>query len=59
MFKGTNESIRTTSSEVFWVSDLKAFNADFDVFVCWGLLLLPFCGKNSFILKKTQVFTGT
>ena len=34
MFKGTNEGIRTTSSEIFWVSDLKVFNADFDnVFV--------------------------
>ena len=30
MFKNTNEGIRATSSEIFWVSDLKVFNADCD-----------------------------
>ena len=46
MFKGTNEGIRTTSSEIFWVSDLKVFNADFDnVFVqvrSFGCLIWKF-----------------
>ena len=30
MFKVTNKSIRMTSSEIFWVSGLKYFNADVD-----------------------------
>ena len=30
MFKVTNKSTRTTSSEIFWVSGLKYFNADVD-----------------------------
>ena len=42
MFKNTNEGIRATSSEIFWVSDLKVFNVDVDTvlvqvrsFECW------------------------
>ena len=31
MFKVTNKSTRTTSSEIFWVSGLKYFNADVDI----------------------------
>ena len=54
MFEGTTEGIRTTSNDIIWMSDLKVFNADFDVFVCWGLLLLPFRGQNYFILKKNR-----
>ena len=59
MFKVTNKCTRTTSSETFWVSGLKVFNAYFDnVFVSWALILLPFCRKILSFWKKIQVFIG-
>ena len=44
-FKVIKKGTRTASSKIFRVSDLKVFNADFDVFVCWTLLLLSFRRK--------------
>lgn len=35
MFKVTDKGTRTMPKEIFWVSNLKAFNANFNVFVCW------------------------
>lgn len=39
MFKVTDKGTRTMPKEIFWVSNLKAFNANFNVFVCWTLPL--------------------
>ena len=34
------------SKEIFWMSNLKVFNADFDsIFICWAISLLPFIGE--------------
>ena len=55
-FKVTKKGTRTASSKIFRVSDLKVFNADFDVFVCWTLLLLSFRRKIPSLWKNAGVY---
>ena len=44
--KALLKALERRQFEIFWVSDLKVFNADFDnVFVCWGLLYYLFVRK--------------